>query len=108
MNLLKEHKTIGIFPTGHRTSVEGAPLKRGAATIAMLGKAPILPAMWVQKIHGLITGQALIKIGKPIEMDDIPKDLKRNEKVDFLTKEIERRTTQLQKELNEISHSLKK
>lgn len=55
----------------------------------------------------MITGQALIKIGKPIEMDDIPKDLKRNEKVDFLTKEIERRTTQLQKELNEISHSLK-
>ncbi len=53
--------------------------------------------MWVPKIHGLITGQALIKIGKPIEMDDIPKDLKRNEKVDFLTKEIERRTTQLQK-----------
>ena len=41
-------------------------------------------------------------------MDDIPKDLKRNEKVDFLTKEIERRTTQLQKELNEISCSLKK
>ena len=41
-------------------------------------------------------------------MDDIPKDLKRNEKVDFLTKEIERRTTQLQKELNEISRSLKK
>ena len=39
--------------------------------------------MWVPKIHGLITGQALIKIGKPIEMDDIPKDLKRNEKVDF-------------------------
>ena len=91
VNLLKEHKTIGIFPTGHR-------------------KAPILPAAYVgpKKIHGLITGQALIKIGKPIEMDDIPKDLKRNEKVDFLTKEIERRTTQLQKELNEISCSLKK
>ena len=72
VNLLKEHKTIGIFPTGHRTSVEGAPLKRGAATIAMLGKAPILPAAYVgpKKIHGLITGQALIKIGKPIEMDD--------------------------------------
>ena len=65
----------------------------------MLGKAPILPAYVGPKIHGLITGQALIKIGKPIEMDDIPKDLKRNEKVDFLTKEIERRTTQLQKNL---------
>ena len=26
VNLLKENKTVGIFPTGHRTS-EGAPLK---------------------------------------------------------------------------------
>ena len=27
VNLLKENKTVGIFPTGHRTSAEGAPLK---------------------------------------------------------------------------------
>ena len=108
INLLKEHKTVGIFPTGHRTSVEGAPLKRGAATIAMLGKAPILPAAYVgpKKIHGLITGQAMIKIGEPIDTSDIPKDLKRNEKVDYLTKEIERRTAQLQKELNPIVERL--
>ncbi|MEQ6029560.1 lysophospholipid acyltransferase family protein [Staphylococcus saccharolyticus] len=108
VSLLKEHKTVGIFPTGHRTSVEGAPLKRGAATIAMLGKAPILPAAYVgpTKIHGLITGQALIKIGEPIEMSDIPKDLKRNEKVEYLTKEIEQRTAQLQKDLNKISEHL--
>ena len=26
VNLLKD-KTVGIFPTGHRTSAEGAPLK---------------------------------------------------------------------------------
>lgn len=108
INLLKEHKTVGIFPTGHRTSVEGAPLKRGAATIAMLGKAPILPAAYVgpKKIHGLITGQAMIKIGEPIDTSDIPKDLKRNEKVDYLTKEIVRRTAQLQKELNTIAERL--
>ncbi|MCI2954111.1 1-acyl-sn-glycerol-3-phosphate acyltransferase [Staphylococcus caprae] len=108
INLLKEHKTVGIFPTGHRTSVEGAPLKRGAATIAMLGKAPILPAAYVgpKKIHGLITGQAMIKIGEPIDTSDIPKDLKRNEKVDYLTKEIEKRTAQLQKELNMIAERL--
>lgn len=75
INLLKEHKTVGIFPTGHRTSMEGAPLKRGAATIAMLGKAPILPAAYVgpKKIHGLITGQAMIKIGEPIDTTDIQK-----------------------------------
>ena len=108
INLLKEHKTVGIFPTGHRTSVEGAPLKRGAATIAMLGKAPILPVAYVgpKKIHGLITGQAMIKIGEPIDTSDIPKDLKRNEKVDYLTKEIEKRTAQLQKELNMIAERL--
>lgn len=108
INLLKEHKTVGIFPTGHRTAMEGAPLKRGAATIAMLGKAPILPAAYVgpKKIHGLITGQAMIKIGEPIDTSDIPKDLKRNGKVEYLTKEIEKRTNELKKELNEIAKRL--
>lgn len=110
VNLLKEKKTVGIFPTGHRTSAEGAPLKRGASTIAMLGKAPILPAAYVgpKKLHGLITGQALIKFGEPIYQSDIPKDLKRNEKIDYLTHEIERRTAQLQKELHLIQDSLEK
>lgn len=110
VNLLKENKTVGIFPTGHRTSAEGAPLKRGASTIAMLGKAPILPAAYVgpKKLHGLITGQALIKFGEPIYQSDIHKDLKRNEKIDYLTHEIERRTAQLQKELHLIQDSLEK
>ena len=110
VNLLKENKTVGIFPTGHRTSAEGASLKRGASTIAMLGKAPILPAAYVgpKKLHGLITGQALIKFGEPIYQSDIPKDLKRNEKIDYLTHEIERRTAQLQKELHLIQDSLEK
>ena len=110
VNLLKENKTVGIFPTGHRTSAEGAPLKRGASTIAMLGKAPILPAAYVgpKKLHGLITGHALIKFGEPIYQSDIPKDLKRNEKIDYLTHEIERRTAQLQKELHLIQDSLEK
>ncbi|MBY6181064.1 lysophospholipid acyltransferase family protein [Staphylococcus warneri] len=108
IKLLKENKTVGIFPTGHRTSAEGAPLKRGAATIAMLGKAPILPAAYVgpKKLHGLVTGQALIKFGEPIDTSNLPKGLKRNEKVDYLTKEIERQTTALQKELNELAKNL--
>lgn len=108
IKLLKENKTVGIFPTGHRTSAEGAPLKRGAATIAMLGKAPILPAAYVgpKNLHGLVTGQALIKFGEPIDTSNLPKDLKRNEKVDYLTKEIERQTTALQKELNELAKNL--
>lgn len=108
INLLKEHKTVGIFPTGHRTSAEGAPLKRGAATIAMLSKSPILPVAYVgpKKIHGLITGQALINIGEPIDLADLPKDLKRNERIEYITKEIETRTAKLQQELNDIAKSL--
>ncbi|HCV7028638.1 TPA: 1-acyl-sn-glycerol-3-phosphate acyltransferase, partial [Staphylococcus aureus] len=46
INLLKDNKTVGIFPTGSRTSQEGAPLKRGASTIAMLSKSPILPVAY--------------------------------------------------------------
>lgn len=104
INLLKEHKTVGIFPTGSRTSQEGAPLKRGASTIAMLSKSPILPVAYVgpTKIHGLLTGQAYINIGKPIDISDLPKDLKRNERIDYITKEIEAQTAKLQQELHEI------
>lgn len=106
--LLKEHKTVGIFPTGSRTSQEGAPLKRGASTIAMLSKSPILPVAYVgpTKIHGLLTGQAYINIGKPIDINDLPKDLKRNERIDYITKEIEAQTAKLQQELHEIVKSL--
>lgn len=102
INLLKQNKTVGIFPTGHRTSTEGAPLKRGASTIALLSKSPILPAAYVGPKHilGLLTGRATIKFGKPIYLSDIPKELKRNEKIEYLTKEIEKRTGELQKELN--------
>ena len=69
---------------------EGAPLKRGASTIAMLSKSPILPVAYVgpTKIHGLLTGQAYINIGKPIDINDLPKDLKRNERIDYITKRL--------------------
>lgn len=90
INLLKDNKTVGIFPTGSRTSQEGAPLKRGASTIAMLSKSPILPVAYVgpTKIHGLLTGQAYINIGKPIDINDLPKDLKRNRRIDYITKRL--------------------
>ena len=48
VNLLKENKTVGIFPTGHRTSAEGAPLKRGASTIVIkVRQSANLPAAYV-------------------------------------------------------------
>ncbi|MEB8126843.1 1-acyl-sn-glycerol-3-phosphate acyltransferase [Staphylococcus succinus] len=103
IKLLKENKTVGIFPTGQRKKYdEGAPLKRGAVTIAMMAQAPILPAAYVgpNEIKGLITGKAIIKFGEPIETKHLPKDMKRNEKLEYLTKELENRTKQLQQELD--------
>jgi 1-acyl-sn-glycerol-3-phosphate acyltransferase len=104
IKLLKENKTVGIFPTGQRKQLtEDAPLKRGAVTIAMMGGAPILPAAYVgpKNILGLITGHAHIKFGEPIETKDLPKSMKRNEKLEYLTKQLENSTRQLQLELNE-------
>ncbi len=101
VKLLKENKTVGIFPSGHRTS-EDVPLKRGASTIAMLAKQPILPAAYVgpTQIRGLFTKKAYIKFGEPISTTDIPKELNRQEKVDYITQQISARTKQLQDELN--------
>lgn len=101
VKILNQNKTVGIFPSGQRTSVE-VPLKKGAATIAMLGKAPILPAAYVgpTKIPHLFTKKAYIKFGEPIDTTAIPKDLKRQEKVEYITQMLTERTSQLQKELN--------
>ena len=40
------------------------------------------------------------------KLTDLPKDLKRNERIDYITKEIETRTAKLQQELHEIVKSL--
>ena len=109
IKLLKENKTVGIFPTGHRMKYdEGSPMKRGAVTIAMMAQAPILPAAYIgpKKIQGLITGKSIIKFGEPIDTKNLPKDMKRNEKLEYLTKELEKRTIQLQDDLNEyVTHN---
>jgi len=109
IKLLKENKTVGIFPTGHRMKYdEGAPMKRGAVTIALMEQAPILPAAYVgpKEIKGLVTGKSIIRFGEPIETKNLPKDMKRNEKLEYLTKELEKRTIQLQDDLNEyVTHN---
>ncbi|SUM33581.1 1-acyl-sn-glycerol-3-phosphate acyltransferase [Staphylococcus gallinarum] len=68
----------------------------------MMAQAPILPAAYIgpSEIKGLITGQAVIKFGQPIETKHLPKDMKRNEKLDYLTTELEKATRQLQQELD--------
>ena len=100
VKLLKENKTVGMFPSGRRTTGE-APLKRGAATIALLSKSPILPAAYVgpTKLLGIITGKAHIKFGQPIDVNELPKSMDRNEKIEYLMNELEQRMKTLQQEL---------
>lgn len=45
VKLLKSGEVVGIFPSGTRTA-EGAPVKRGAVTIAGLAKVPLVPVRY--------------------------------------------------------------
>src|SRR5699024_4219658 len=84
-------------------------MKKGAITIAMMAQAPILPEEDIshKKIQSLITGKTNIKFSEPINTKNIPKDMKRNEKLEYLTKEFKKITIQLQNELNaSVAHKL--
>ncbi|RSK55313.1 lysophospholipid acyltransferase family protein [Bacillus canaveralius] len=68
IQLLKSGKNVGIFPSGTRTSEE-APLKRGAVTIAKMGKVPIVPAAYSgpTNLKELFTNKKIkIIIGNPL------------------------------------------
>ncbi|WP_305121079.1 1-acyl-sn-glycerol-3-phosphate acyltransferase [Saccharibacillus sp. JS10] len=68
IQLLKQGKTIGIFPSGTRSS-EDVPLKRGAVTIASMAKMPIVPAAYIgpKGLKDLLKGtKTMIVIGEPI------------------------------------------
>lgn len=98
LKLLLEGKIVGIFPSGTRTS-EGAPLKRGAVTIACLANAPILPVAYVgpNNFRDLFKRKnPAIIFGNPIT---IPKDKPKKEKVEFMLNELNNKLNKLQKEL---------
>jgi 1-acyl-sn-glycerol-3-phosphate acyltransferase len=97
--LLKQGKVVGIFPSGTRSS-EGAPLKRGAVTIAAHADVPIVPAAYV----GPNNFKDLFKRIKPrlIYGDPIylPEGLSKKEGMDVLME-------QLDKEMNALQNSIK-
>jgi 1-acyl-sn-glycerol-3-phosphate acyltransferase len=97
--LLKQGKVVGIFPSGTRSS-EGAPLKRGAVTIAAHADVPIVPAAYV----GPNNFKDLFKRIKPrlIYGDPIylPEGLSKKEGMDVLME-------QLDKEMNALQDSIK-
>ncbi|TDM07648.1 lysophospholipid acyltransferase family protein [Macrococcus lamae] len=103
VKLLNQGKTIGMFPAGSRQA--GAPVKRGAATIAVLAKAPIIPASY----KGVSTFKALfkpgaktyIKFGEPIIPEVFLADHKKSEAIDKITAELETRMKRLSDDLEQ-------
>ncbi|MBU8683110.1 1-acyl-sn-glycerol-3-phosphate acyltransferase [Bacillus haynesii] len=72
IKLLKEGKIVGIFPSGTRSS-EDVPLKRGAVTIAQMGKAPLVPAAYSGPSNGkglFKRGKMKLIIGEPLNQED--------------------------------------
>ncbi|WP_026908741.1 lysophospholipid acyltransferase family protein [Paucisalibacillus globulus] len=97
--LLKQGKVVGIFPSGTRSS-EGAPLKRGAVTIAAHADVPIVPAAYV----GPNNFKDLFKRIKPRliygEPMHLPEGLSKKEGMDILME-------QLDKEMHALQNSIK-
>ena len=97
--LLKQGKVVGIFPSGTRSS-EGAPLKRGAVTIAAHADVPIVPAAYVgpnnfKDLFKRIKPRLIY--GKPIYL---PEGLSKKEGMDILME-------QLDKEMHALQNSIK-
>ncbi|ULG71332.1 lysophospholipid acyltransferase family protein [Macrococcus brunensis] len=78
VKLLRNNQTVGMFPSGSRT--EGAPIKKGAATIAVMSKKPIVPAVYKGPLtfKDLLFGKkkAYIQFGEAIHPADyqLPKN----------------------------------
>ncbi len=68
LKLLKEDKTIGIFPQGTRSSNENIEIKNGVCLFAIKSKAPIVPTYLVNKPH--IFRRNTLLIGKPFELSE--------------------------------------
>lgn len=103
MRLIKEGKVVGIFPSGTRTT-EDVPLKRGAVTIAMYAKSPIIPAAYVgpNNFKELFSRKKPhIIFGEPLYLN---KKLPRREALDELAKRLDEAMHRLQQQLLEKSN----
>lgn len=101
VKLLNQGKTIGMFPAGSRQA--GAPVKRGAATIAVLGRSKVVPAAYAgpstfRDIFKRGT-KCCIKFAPVIDAEQYLQTMKKSEAIDTMTAELEQAMQQLSREL---------
>lgn len=97
VNLLKEGKIVGIFPSGTRS--DDAPMKRGAVTIANLAKVPVVPAAYTgpETLKGVLKRERIhVIFGEPMEINARGKE-QLLEKTEELSKRIQELESQLKK-----------
>lgn len=97
VKLIKDNKIVGIFPGGRRA--DNAPMKKGAATIAVMSKSKIVPAAYVGPIRFrdivLKKEKCYIKFGEPIDSKVFIAEYKKNEAIEQITATMEMKTNAL-------------
>ena len=94
MTVLKAGHTLGIFPEGTRMKTEAmGPLQGGAAMLALRSRRPVI-AVYIDGSYKLFH-QIVVRVGKPIEMDDLLEGRVNKEACDMLTRRIEASFAQL-------------
>jgi 1-acyl-sn-glycerol-3-phosphate acyltransferase len=103
IKLLKEGEVVGIFPSGTRT-IEDVPLKRGAVTIAQLGKSPLVPAAYSGPSNGkdlFKKGKMKLIIGEPIHPEDFS-EYKQKVKLSVMADVLNERIKELENKLRQM------
>ena len=88
MTVLKAGHTLGIFPEGTRSKGDSMlPLQGGASLLALRAKRPVVP-MYIDGEYKLFH-RVTVRVGKPVEMDDLLAGRITRETTDELTARIE-------------------
>ncbi|MBO5851756.1 MAG: 1-acyl-sn-glycerol-3-phosphate acyltransferase [Clostridia bacterium] len=107
LKVLKDGKTLGIFPEGTRNkqNTEIQPFKTGVAMFAIKGQAKIVPIVIHQKIKMFKTNYAMV--GEPFELSEYYGKKFNEDVANEATNVIYNKMVELQKELNEKVLSIK-
>ena len=88
MTVLKAGHTLGIFPEGTRSKGDGMlPLQGGASLLSLRAKCPVIP-MYIDGGYKLFH-RVTVRVGAPVEMDDLLAGRITRETTDELTARIE-------------------
>ena len=88
MTVLKAGHTLGIFPEGTRSKGDSMlPLQGGASLLALRAKCPVVP-IYIDGGYKLFH-KVVVRVGKPVEMEDLLAGRITRETTDALTERIE-------------------